>query len=122
MELMEIIKTRRSIRKYLDKDVPDNIIEEAIEAASYAPNGGNYQGWKYVVIKNKEVLENIAKAVMDKLEAMVTWPEAEEYADIFARYKNNATFFKNAPRLHSGLFGQVRGRSGQGALCAAGEE
>ena len=54
MELFESIKKRRSIRKFLDKDVDDNTIKKLIEAAAMAPSGMNEQPWHFAVIKDRE--------------------------------------------------------------------
>jgi len=55
MKVEEAIKTRRSIRKFLDKEVADGLINELIEAARLAPSSHNAQPWKFFVIKDKEV-------------------------------------------------------------------
>ncbi|UCG95229.1 MAG: nitroreductase family protein [archaeon] len=54
MEVQEAIRKRRSIRKYKDKPVPDEVIDELIEAARLAPSGNNIQPWRFYVVKNKE--------------------------------------------------------------------
>lgn len=51
--IKNIIKGRRSIRKYKKKDVPDKIIYDLIECASYAPSGCNIQPWRFLIIKSK---------------------------------------------------------------------
>ena len=55
MEVFEAIKNRRSIRKYQEKDIPDEIIDKILEAGRWAPSGFNYQPWKFAVIKDKEL-------------------------------------------------------------------
>ena len=59
MEIGEAIKKRRSIRKFLAKDVPDSLINELIEAARLAPSSHNAQPWKFLVIKDKEVRDKL---------------------------------------------------------------
>jgi nitroreductase len=41
--IMDVIRSRRSIRKYLDKPIPKEIIDKLIEAAKWAPTGMNEQ-------------------------------------------------------------------------------
>ena len=60
MELTELIKTRRSIRKFKDEPVPDSLIYEILEAGRWSPSGKNNQPWRFVVIKNKSVKEKLA--------------------------------------------------------------
>jgi nitroreductase len=49
MELMDAIKGRRSIREYKDTPVPQKLIEEIIEAATWAPSAKNGQQWRFTV-------------------------------------------------------------------------
>jgi len=52
--LLNLIKTRRSVRKYKSKPVPKKYIEQVIEAARWAPSAVNKQPWKFVIVTNKE--------------------------------------------------------------------
>jgi nitroreductase len=60
MDIFEIIKTRRSIRKFSREPVPDEIINRIIEAGTWAPSGLNNQPWKFAVIKDKELKTKIS--------------------------------------------------------------
>ncbi|MEZ0537926.1 nitroreductase family protein [Caldicellulosiruptoraceae bacterium PP1] len=61
MELLDLIKKRRSIRKYQDKQIPKEDLEKIIEAGLYAPNAGGRQGTIIVGVHNKELTETIGK-------------------------------------------------------------
>jgi len=50
MELLDAIHTRRSIRKYLDKPVPAEMLETIVRAGMAAPSAGNQQPWHFIVI------------------------------------------------------------------------
>jgi len=56
MDIFELIKTRRSIRKFTDKPVPDEVIDRIIEAGIWAPSGMNNQPWKFALIKDRELI------------------------------------------------------------------
>lgn len=56
MELTEVIKSRKSIRKFSDEDIPLEKIKEIISISSNAPSGANAQNWFCVIIKNKTIL------------------------------------------------------------------
>ena len=61
------IYNRRSIRKYLDKEVPKEMIEQIIDAGRMAPSAKNRQPWKYIVLggENKEeFLEHMWKGIL----------------------------------------------------------
>ena len=61
--LEKLIKERRSIRQWKKKEVPDNLLKKAVELATWAPNGGNFQVWRFVVVKQKEVIRKMGDAV-----------------------------------------------------------
>ncbi len=67
MELIKGLKTRRSIRSYQDKEVPDTIIEEVLETARWAPSATNNQPWRFVVIKDKERKAKLRGGLRDAL-------------------------------------------------------
>jgi nitroreductase len=54
MDVKEAIEKRRSIKKFKEKEVPDKLIKEIIDAARRAPSARNLQPWHFVVVKNKE--------------------------------------------------------------------
>ena len=62
MNFDKILKTRASIKNYSDKQVKDDKIIDAIEAASLAPSPGNLSILKYIIIEDKETINKIAKA------------------------------------------------------------
>jgi nitroreductase len=61
MDALDCIHTRRSIRKYEDKGVPDDLIKQILEAAMTAPSAGNQQPWQFIVIKDKKLLNKITE-------------------------------------------------------------
>ena len=60
MELIEAIKTRRSIRKYSDKPVEEENLQTVLEAVRMAPSWANYQCWRMVVIREKSMKQRIS--------------------------------------------------------------
>jgi nitroreductase len=58
--LKEIFE-RRSIRKYTGKPISDKNIEDLLKAAMASPSAGNQQPWEFIVIKDKEILNEITK-------------------------------------------------------------
>ena len=66
MELLEAIKTRRSIRDFTGERIPDEHIEQILDAARYAPSPENLQMWRYVVIRDdQEMKDFIAELSME---------------------------------------------------------
>jgi nitroreductase len=60
-DVFENIYLRRSVRNYKQSDVPDDIIRELIKAGTYAPTAGNRQPWRFVVIKNREMITRLSE-------------------------------------------------------------
>ena len=63
MNTFENIITRRSTRKYLDKEVSQELLEKIIETGRYAPSGGNSQSNHFLVIQNKQIIDHLVKMV-----------------------------------------------------------
>ena len=62
MEVKDALLKRRSIRKYLDKEVSDEIIEELLHAAMSGPSACNRRPWIFYVIKDRDKLNELRKA------------------------------------------------------------
>jgi nitroreductase len=108
MDLAEAIVNRRTIRKYLDKDVPDDLLVQAFDLARWAPSGGNFQTWKFLVVKDREITKKVADAVQEKVDTLTNWPEAKEHGETAERYRENASFFREAPVLVVALTGEYK--------------
>ena len=61
MDTFECIRKRRDIRSYIKEDVPDDTIKKIIEAGRLAPSAMNRQPWHFIVIKNKDMLEELSQ-------------------------------------------------------------
>ncbi|MDI6764100.1 MAG: nitroreductase family protein [Thermodesulfobacteriota bacterium] len=95
--LEKLIKSRRSIRKWKQDEVQDELLKKAVELATWAPNGGNFQGWRFVVVKKREVIEKMADALQFVSDKIASWPEASSWEEDINRYRGNVSFFRNAP-------------------------
>lgn len=74
MDMLEFIKSRRSTRKYKDIPVEQEKVEQVVEAGRYAPSGGNNQTTHFLVIQNKEVLDELAALVKQEFSKMEVTP------------------------------------------------
>ena len=61
MEIIEGIQTRRSVRKFQDKAVPHDVLEQVIAAAAYAPSWKNTQISRYIAIEGRETIDKLAE-------------------------------------------------------------
>ena len=64
-ELLELLKKRRSIRRFRPDPIPDEQIEKIIEAARWAPSGANAQPWEFIIVKDQATKEKIAQIYHD---------------------------------------------------------
>ena len=62
-ELMKAIKERRSIRKYEDKMVSDDLLNQVLEAVQWAPSWANTQCWEIIVVKNSELKQQLQETM-----------------------------------------------------------
>ena len=54
MDLLNLISTRKSVRNYLDKHIPDEVLKTILEAGRLAPSWMNVQSWKFILVKSQE--------------------------------------------------------------------
>jgi len=62
MSVLEVIRKRRSIRKYENRDIEQEKLDLIFEAGRLAPSACNLQNWKFVFVTDKEKLEKLAHA------------------------------------------------------------
>lgn len=96
-QLADLIKGRRSIRSWQDKPVPDELLRQAVELATWAPNAENQQIWHYYVILNKKTIDNLGDAVQVTADGVATWPETATAGDKVSRILKRPAFFRSAP-------------------------
>lgn len=59
MEFNEVLTTRRSIRTYIDQNVPEDAVTAILKAAMTAPSAGNQQPWRFVIIRDRQMLATV---------------------------------------------------------------
>ena len=99
--IFEFIKSRRSTRKYKAEDVSEEQLSQIIEAGRYAPSGGNCQSTHFIVIKNKEIMAELANLVQQEFAKMEITPGLYKSIvnSIHASKNGNYVFHYNAPIL-----------------------
>lgn len=87
MDIIEAVKTRKSIRGYKSDPVPKEVLEQILELASHAPSAMNTQPWEFTVLTG-EVLENVRRSNIDLLNSgappspehvVTSWPKESVY-------------------------------------------
>lgn len=77
MELKTSIETRRSVRRYQEKEVPRELVEAVLEAACWAPSADNLQPWYFVALTKqedialmRETMERVSEEIRPHLEEL----------------------------------------------------
>ena len=60
----DIIKNRRSVRSFADYMIPDRKLWEMLSAGIMAPSGKDRRPWRFVIVRNREVIKRISKSVV----------------------------------------------------------
>lgn len=68
--LLQLMKARRTIRKYRPTPLPDDHVEKVIEAARWATSGANAQPWEFVVVKSEETKEEMVRILQQTSESI----------------------------------------------------
>lgn len=74
MEVLEAIRTRRSIRHYKTDAVDDKALQAVLEAAHWAPSWGNMQCWRFIVVRDSNTKAKVADTLM-KVKVSNEWLE-----------------------------------------------
>jgi len=95
-EVLDAIRKRRSIRKYLPKEVPNEIVTEVLAATGWAPSAHNSQPWRFIVLADTSVKRELANAMADAWVADL----AKDGAKVDAKMREaRVERFANAPVL-----------------------
>lgn len=65
----KVVESRRSVRKFTDKQIPKAILDDCLDMALLAPNSSNLQPWTFYVVRSPEKKAKLVKACMSQLAA-----------------------------------------------------
>lgn len=66
MSVMDIVRLRKSVRSFEDKPIEEEKLNALLEAARLAPSASNRQEWRFIVVRDKQKREALAKAALDQ--------------------------------------------------------
>lgn len=67
MSVLEIIKKRRSVRRYLSKKISDDLTQRLLESLRLAPSACNYQPWRFILVSEEQHRRQVAEACKNQL-------------------------------------------------------
>ena len=104
------IKRRHSIRKFSDRAVPKEIIENCIKAAGTAPSGANHQPWHFVAIHSHDVKKQIREQAEAHEQNFYNGRASDEWLDALKPLGTDANkpYLEHAPWLIA-IFSEKKG-------------
>jgi nitroreductase len=66
LEVFEAIRGRRSVRAFRDRNVTEEIVDQLIDAAHWAPSAGNIQPWEFIIVRKPDIKKRLAKAALEQ--------------------------------------------------------
>jgi nitroreductase len=69
-DVWTVLATARSIRRFTDEPIDDDVLRRCLEAATWAPNGANAQAWRFLVLRSPEQRAVVAEAARKALEVI----------------------------------------------------
>jgi len=66
MALLDLILSRRSIRSYEDKDLPEEVLQQILEAGRQAPSAINRQPFRFIVVNDRDLLKNLCDNLINR--------------------------------------------------------
>jgi nitroreductase len=98
-ELLELIRSRRSVRRFRPEPPDRAALERLIEAASWAPTAGNRQDWLFTAVTSPELLRQMAEAVKARWAAIIEADRSRGYSEGMERYAAAYAMFPTAPAV-----------------------
>jgi nitroreductase len=92
----EIIRSRRSVRRFKPEAPARDVLEQLIEMAILAPSASNKQPWRFFIVTDKATIELMATAVQKAVDRIVTHVRSD-FMDAFRAYGNYFVRFREAP-------------------------
>jgi len=116
-DIIDVITSRKSIRRYKPDPIPDEMIDKILEAARWAPTGENYQPWRFIVIRDPETKNKIGDlARLGSGSRMTAWHCMGETQKRFEKIKDPV---KKAEVLRFMYSGEVSAFAKQAPLVIA---
>lgn len=98
-EFLNILKTRRSVRRMSPAPIPEGDMEAIIEAGLYAPSGSNQQPWHFAVVTNRDLINKFKNAAAAKVEEIAERISSASARKSFDGYVQYITFFEDSSAL-----------------------
>jgi nitroreductase len=95
LDVLEAIRTRRSVRAFTGEAVSEEDVQRLIEAARWAPSAGNLQPWEFIIVRENETKRKLSIAALDQTfieDAPVVIIVCADQARSAWRYRDRGTY------------------------------
>ena len=101
LEFLELMSSRRTVRDYATKPIPNGVIENALSAATTAPSGANMQPWRFVVVRDPETKQKIRLGAEEEEREFYAHRASPEWLEALAPLgtDDNKPFLTEAPGI-----------------------
>ena len=98
---LEMIKSRRTVRDFSEKNIPEGIIENALKVAATAPSGANKQPWHFVIVKDPAIKKKIRVAAEKEEKEFYEHRAPDSWLEDLNQFKTDwhKPFLEEAPAL-----------------------
>jgi nitroreductase len=101
MDIYDVIRTRRSVRKFLQKPIREIDIKRMLKAACWAPNGGRTQPWHFIVVQDPQMIARMKKIVGIAID------DIHQSASFRGGWRQSTMFFADAPMVLAVLMKRI---------------
>ncbi|MDH5630247.1 MAG: nitroreductase family protein [Gammaproteobacteria bacterium] len=100
-DFYQLMSKRRTVREFSDKEIPNEVIQNAIKTAGSAPSGANQQPWHFVVVQDAEIKRKIREAAEVEEKALYEHRASDEWLEALAPLgtDEHKPFLEKAPAL-----------------------
>jgi len=98
---LEMIKSRRTVRDFSEKNIPEGVIENAVKVAATAPSGANKQPWHFVIVKDPTIKKKIRVAAEKEEKEFYEHRAPDSWLEDLNQFKTDwhKQFLEEAPAL-----------------------
>jgi len=102
MDVMQAIKERRSVRKYKPDSLSDEIINDVLEAARWAPSWNNTQCWRFIVVRDPDIQQKLAQTIRPDTNRGITAVKEAPVTIVACAELGKAGFYKDVEPTDKG--------------------
>jgi len=102
-----VILTRRSVRLYKKAQVPEFMVKRILEAGRFAPSAGNCQPWKFVVVREPEIIDGMTETVVGECRTLRQMLDYRRPGFVWLRPLAKALIRLRHSDLHPAPFGAI---------------